>query len=109
MATWGPTVGGIGGRLHFGRPKRRPGGPTVGYMGCRLCFWAALAATWESSQLSGVWAVVCILGGPGGDLGIQVSGYALSFTFWAVPTATWGSNCREYELSFAFRAALAAT
>ena len=34
-------------------------------------------------QLSGVWAVVCILGGPGGDLGVQLWGYGLSFAFGA--------------------------
>ena len=45
VTTWGSSCWGMGCRLHFGQPGRRPG-----------------------VQRSGAWAVVYILGGSGGDV-----------------------------------------
>ena len=60
----------------FGRPWWRPG-PSVGGMGCRL---HSVRPLWRPL----VWVVVCILGGPGGDLGVQLSGV------WAVVCISGG-------------------
>ena len=70
-------------------------------------------------QLSGVWAVVCILGGPGGDLGVQLivvgMGCRLYFgRLWRLSEACTvvcilggpgGGLGVGYGLSFAFMAA----